>query len=140
MAKQVLCIIAGVLIATATTGTLVRPMAVAQESGKPATKSGSADEAKKVRSGDRLPANYGKIGVSEEQRKKIYEIQNKFEAQIESLEKQIAELKAKQVAEVESILTAEQKKALQSAIEESKKKAAVKKKSAAEKLKKSEEK
>ena len=104
---------------------------MAQEPGKAAVKGEKGSEAKgskKVSSGDRLPANYAKIGLSEEQRKKIYDVQNKYEAQIDTLEKQIADLKAKQKAEVESVLTPEQQKALQTVIEESKKKAAEKKK------------
>ena len=106
-------------------------MAVAQEAGKAAAKaekSADAKGTKKASSGDRLPANYAKIGLSEDQKKKIYDVQNKFEAQIDTLEKQIADLKAKEKAEVESVLTPEQHKALQTAIEDSKKKAAEKKK------------
>lgn len=83
---------------------------------------------KAVKSGDRLPANYAKIGVSEEQRKKIYEIQGKYDDQISVLQKQLADLRAKEKAEVEAVLTPEQKKTLQSVSEESQKKAAEKKK------------
>lgn len=101
------------------------PMAVAQEAGKAAKAEGGKKVAKP---GDRLPANYGKIGVSDDQRKKIYEIQNKYSEQIANLQKQLAELRSKENAEVEAVLTAEQKKALQAANDESKKKAAEKKK------------
>jgi len=58
----------------------------------------------------RLPNYYGKVGVSEEQREKIYAIQAMYRPKIEALEKQIAELKAKEDAEVEAVLTPEQKK------------------------------
>lgn len=126
------------LIAVGTIGVSVRSSAIAQEAVKTEKSEGAKKSAK---SGDRLPANYAKIGVSEDQRKKIYEIQNKYDDQISALQKQIADLKAKETAEVEAVLTPEQKKALQNANEESKKKAAEKKKSGekgAEKIEKGE--
>ncbi len=119
------------LISFGIVGVSVRPVVVAQDSGKAAAKAekgSDAKGAKKASSGDRLPANYAKIGLSDDQKKKIYDVQNKYEAQIDALEKQIADLKAKQKAEVESVLTPEQHKALQTAIEDSKKKSAEKKK------------
>ncbi len=131
MRSLFLSLIACGLMALGIAGVYGRPVAVAEEAGKTAAKAekaGDAKSAKKASSGDRLPANYAKIGLSEDQKKKIYEVQNKFEAQIDSLEKQIADLKAKQKAEVEGVLTPEQHKALQAAIEDSKKKAAEKKK------------
>lgn len=118
-------------------GVFVRPGVVAQESSKGAAKAdkvGEAKGAKKVGTGDRLPPNYGKIGLGEDQRKKIYEVQNKYEAQIDALEKQIADLKAKQKADVEAVLTPEQLKALSAVIEESNKKSAEKKKAAEAKI------
>jgi hypothetical protein len=119
------------VIASGIVGVVIRPIAVAQETGKSAAKSekgGDGKVSKKASSGDRLPANYTKIGLSDDQRKKIYEVQNKYESQIDALEKQIADLKAKQKAEVDGVLTPEQYKALQTVVEESKKKAAEKKK------------
>jgi Spy/CpxP family protein refolding chaperone len=132
MMRKLLSVLASSLVAVGIVGAATRPIAIAQDSAKPAAKTekgGEAKGAKKVNSGDRLPPNYAKIGLSEEQRKKIYEVQNKYEAQIDALEKQIADLKAKQTGEVEGVLTPEQHKALQALIEESKKKAAEKKKS-----------
>lgn len=133
MSRWVLSLFVCGLITFGAVGVSVRPIVVAQDAGKTAAKAakgGEAKDSKKAASGDRLPANYAKIGLSEDQRKKIYEVQNKFEAEINTLEKQIADLKAKQKAEVESILTPEQHKALQTAIEDSKKKTAEKKKAA----------
>lgn len=108
-------------------GLSTRPVVVAQETGKTAAKA-EAKGTKKAASGDRLPANYGKLGVSEDQRKKLYEIQNKYDDQIAVLQKQIADLRAKEKSELEAVLTPEQKKSLQAANEESQKKAAEKKK------------
>lgn len=129
MKYRLLGFVACSFIAIGIVGATVRPVVIAQESGKAASKAEKGDGTKKAsRSGDRLPANYGKIGVSEDQRKKIYEIQNKYNDQIDALQKQIADLRAKEKAEVEAVLTAEQKKSLQTANEESQKKAAEKKK------------
>ena len=137
MKRRLFGVLACGLIAFGIVGVSVRPSVVAQESGK-AAKTEKGEGAKKaVKSGDRLPANYAKIGISEEQRKKIYEIQNKYDDQVDALQKQIAELKAKETAEVTAVLTPDQKKALESANEETKKKAAEKKK-AGEKEKASE--
>lgn len=129
MKNQLMGFLASGIVAIGILWISAQPTVVAQEAGK-AAKAEKGDAAKKAaRSGDRLPANYAKIGVSDEQRKKIYEIQGKYDDQIASLQKQIADLRAKESSEVEGVLTPEQKKALQAANEESKKKAAEKKKS-----------
>jgi cell division protein ZapA (FtsZ GTPase activity inhibitor) len=60
----------------------------------------------------RLPAYYGKVGVSSEQRKKIYSIQAAYKKQIADLQKQIDELKGKQNTEVAAVLTSDQKNKL----------------------------
>ena len=128
MRDRVVSVVGCALIALGIVNAAARPFVVAQESNK-ASKSEKGDGVKKAaRSGDRLPANYAKIGVSDEQRKKIYEIQGKYDKDIAALQKQIAELRSKESAEVEAVLTADQKKALQAANDESKKKAAEKKK------------
>lgn len=128
MKKKFLSVVACALVALGVVCISTHPPVVAQESGK-AAKTEKAEGAKKAaKSGDRLPANYAKIGISEEQRKKIYEIQGKYDDQIAALQKQLADLRAKEKAEVEAVLTPEQKKTLQSVSEESQKKAAEKKK------------
>jgi Spy/CpxP family protein refolding chaperone len=60
-----------------------------------------------------LPPNWGKIGLSEEQKQKIYQIQNKYNAEIARLEAQVKELRAKRDQEMRSVLTEEQKKRLE---------------------------
>ena len=137
MRKRLLSVVVCALVALGIVSVSTRPSLVAQESGKAAKTEKGEGAKKSAKSGDRLPANYGKIGISEEQRKKIYDIQNKYDDQIAALQKQLADLRAKETAEVEAVLTPEQKKALQTANDESKKKAAEKKK-ASEKDKESE--
>ncbi len=128
MRKQFLSVVACALVALGVVCVSTRPSVVAQESGKAAKTEKGAEAKKAAKSGDRLPANYAKIGISDEQRKKIYEIQGKYDDQIAALQKQLADLRAKEKAEVEAVLTPEQKKTLQSVSEESQKKAAEKKK------------
>ena len=62
----------------------------------------------------RLPNNYGKVGVSDAQRKTIYGIQLGYRKQREALTEQLADLKSKQNDEVEAVLTDDQRKELKS--------------------------
>ena len=122
------CVVCGVIVASAF-GFGVRPYLVAQDATKPAVKAEEGKGEKKA-SGDRLPANYGKIGLSDAQRKSIYEICGRHGKEIDELEKKIAELKMKEVAECEAILNPNQRQSLQDLKAEAKKKAASKKKDA----------
>lgn len=126
--NRILSLVTCALVAVGLVSLTAGPSVVAQESGKAAKVEKGEGAKKAAKSGDRLPANYAKIGVSDEQRKKIYEIQNKYDDQIAAFQKQLADIRAKELAEVEAVLTPDQKKALQAANEESKKKAAEKKK------------
>ena len=56
-----------------------------------------------------LPANWGKIGLEQEQKNKIYKIQADYKAKIEPLENQLRELRAKEKTELEAVLTDQQK-------------------------------
>jgi Spy/CpxP family protein refolding chaperone len=60
-----------------------------------------------------LPPNWGKLGLTEEQKQKIYQIQYKFNSEIARLEAQVKELRAKRDQEMRSVLTEEQKKRLE---------------------------
>jgi Spy/CpxP family protein refolding chaperone len=60
-----------------------------------------------------LPMNWGKIGLSEEQKQTIYRIQGKYGAEIDKLESKIKELKASRDKEMKAVLTPEQKKRLE---------------------------
>ena len=90
--------------------------ALAQDATKP-TSSTAKPTSKAAKKGDdkirgRLPNNFAKVGLSEEQRTRIYMIQAKYDSDIEKLEKQLAELKAKEKLDVHSVLNEEQKKKL----------------------------
>jgi hypothetical protein len=57
----------------------------------------------------RLPAGYSKLGLSDKQKKKIYETRATYAAQIEKLQQQIADLREKEKMDVENVLTEGQK-------------------------------
>ncbi len=84
--------------------------------------------AKRKKAKGRLPNNYGKIGLANEQRQQIYGIQVKYRPQLEELEKQIKALRAQRDAEIEAVLTDSQKQRLAELQEAAKKKRASRKK------------
>ena len=69
-------------------------------------KSDKPKVAKKEAKG-RLPAFYKNV-VTEEQRSKIYEIQQKYAAQIDDLQSQLEAVRKKQTEEIEAVLSKEQ--------------------------------
>jgi len=69
----------------------------------------SADEPKTTPKGRQLPQNWGKIGLSEEQKDKLYTILADFRFKVEELNKQISELKKKERDALETVLTDGQK-------------------------------
>lgn len=72
----------------------------------------------------RLPAYWGRIGLSTEQRKKIYGVQLSYRPKIQMLQKQLEELRDKQAKEMEAVLKPEQKKKLADLLEAARKKRA----------------
>jgi hypothetical protein len=65
-----------------------------------------------------LPANFGKLGLSDEQKQKIFKIQADTREKIGELEKRISEMKEKERQDVLSVLTEEQKKTLKQILAE----------------------
>ncbi len=61
---------------------------------------------------DRLPPNFGKLKLNDEQRTKILSIRKEYRAQIQELEEKIEALKQKEKAEMEEVLTEEQVESL----------------------------
>jgi len=100
-----------------------------QDAAKPAAK--DAEPAKKAT--NRLPSNYGKLGLTDAQRDKVYSINEKYDAQLDALEDQIKALRAKRTAETEGVLTAEQKKILKDLTDDAKDKDAKSKSKKSEK-------
>jgi Spy/CpxP family protein refolding chaperone len=64
----------------------------------------------------KLPSHWGKIGLTDTQKQTVYQIQAKYDPDIDKLEAKIAELKGTRDKEMKAVLTADQKKALEAAI------------------------
>jgi hypothetical protein len=71
---------------------------------------GSSQGPKK--SAGQLPSGWGKIGLSKEQKTKIYAIQGDYKMKIADLEKQLKDLKAEERRKMVAVLTEEQKDTL----------------------------
>ena len=80
-----------------------------------------APKAKPAKPRGRVPANYGQLELSEEQKNKIYDVQGKYKEQIDELNQKLRDLRAKELQEIQEVLTPDQKKKL-AEIEEAAKK------------------
>src|SRR5580704_12479624 len=56
-----------------------------------------------------LPANWRKLGLTDDQVKKVYKIQTDYRTKIDTLTEQLKELKKKEMTEMETVLTDAQK-------------------------------
>jgi hypothetical protein len=56
-----------------------------------------------------LPAGWGKLGLTDDQKQKVYKVQGEFNDKIAPLQKQINDLKAAEKAEMVKVLTEAQK-------------------------------
>ena len=88
-----------------------------QDAAKPTAKSAAAEKATEKKSVNRLPSNYGKLGLTDAQKDKVYAINDKYDSQLDALEDQLKALRAKRGSETEAVLNAEQKKLYMSEIE-----------------------
>ena len=101
-------------VALATTLTMLGSIGVARWTGaqEPAVKPVDPVAKKKHDAARRVPAYFGQIGLTTEQRANIYAIQGKRFEKIEALEQQIAAEKAEMLAQCEQSLTETQRKLL----------------------------
>jgi len=97
------------------------PLSIGQEK--------KAAEKKTEKAKGRLPAYYADV-VTEDQKTKIYAVQEKYAKQLKDLNDQLAALTKKQNDEIEAVLTAEQKSKIETARADA---AAKKKKKASDK-------
>ena len=82
--------------------------------GDPKGKEAKADpKGKEAKGKGQLPQNWSQIGLTADQKDKVYKLQAKYAADIDKLDAEIKEFKAKLTKERFEILTAEQKKALE---------------------------
>ncbi|WP_437186873.1 hypothetical protein SH668x_000240 [Planctomicrobium sp. SH668] len=66
-----------------------------------------------------LPNHYGQLGVTEDQRKTLIDIHNRFEPRFEELEEQIRQLKEERYQKMGEVLTPGQRLRLQELLAES---------------------
>jgi peptidoglycan hydrolase CwlO-like protein len=69
----------------------------------------AADDKKEPAAKGTLPANWKKLGLTDDQVKKVYKAQSDYRNKIAVLEEQIKELKSKEKSEMEALLTDAQK-------------------------------
>jgi hypothetical protein len=62
-----------------------------------------------TKGGRSLPPNWGKLGLSDDQKKEVYAIRGKYSVQIAQLEAQIQMLRKKEQTELTKVLTDDQK-------------------------------
>ena len=94
-----------------------------QDSAKPTTKGVVAErKAEDKKPTNRLPSNYGKLGLTDAQKDKVYVVQEKYDAPLDALEEQIKSLKGKRSSETEAVLSVEQRKILKDLTDEAKEK------------------
>src|SRR5690606_25207284 len=82
-----------------------------------ADESAAAETASKEYRGP-LPTHFGKLGVGDEQRERLYAVDAEYAGRIEALQKQIAELEKERDARLEALLTPGQKLRLKELREE----------------------
>lgn len=89
-------------------GTLVLAAGLSAQDAKPVAK---AEDTSKVKGF--LPQNWGKIGLTDDQRQQVYKVQAKYNTEIEKLEAKIKELKGTRDQEMKAVLSPDQKKKLE---------------------------
>lgn len=102
---------------------LLMPFALSSitANGADEAKSKKAEAKEKAPVKGRLPQYYSKVDVDDKQRETIYKIQADYDAQIDKLTAELAALKSKRDTEIRAVLTKDQQKKLDTAIEEAKK-------------------
>jgi Spy/CpxP family protein refolding chaperone len=60
-----------------------------------------------------LPQNWGKLGLSGDQKQQVYKIQAKYNTEIDQLDAKIKELRAARDKEMRTVLTPDQKRRLE---------------------------
>lgn len=150
--RKAVALAAGPALLTFAMAALIPPIGAQEARTKPspakakpsasARKAAEDDEApkakakgKSARPSRRLPTYYGGLNLTDEQKESIYEIEAKYQPEIQDLEKQADALRERLASECEDVLTAVQKRALadtRQSASERRKAAAAKRKSEVE--------
>ena len=86
--------------------------------GQEAKKDSKEKESSTAKVKGQLPQNWAKLGLTDEQKKKVYAIDAKHDEEIDKLNEKIKELKEKKRKEQLEVLTSEQKKRLEALLKE----------------------
>jgi hypothetical protein len=103
--------VVGLAVVAGSFSSLAQEPSAKKSTEKAAPAPASAPAAKKK--GDpsrRVPAYFGQVGLTSEQRESIYKIRKSHQDKIDALKKQITDAEAKSLAECEAVLTDTQKK------------------------------
>jgi len=87
-------------------------MAFAQEKNTATKERKSEDPPEKVKVKGTLPANFKKLGLTDEQVQKVYKIRADYRQRSEGLRRQLEQLKGEEREAMEKVLTTEQVKRL----------------------------
>ena len=101
-------------LALASAVVLGAPLLAAEEpaGGKPADSAPLPALKKTVDPSRRVPAFFGQVGLTAEQKEEIYKIRARRQAQIEALHKQLSQVNAEVLTECETVLNHSQKQLL----------------------------
>jgi hypothetical protein len=73
---------------------------------------GGAPARKAVNPAHRVPTYFAQVGLTPDQRQKVYSVREKYAARVADLKKQIADIQAEELADCEKVLTDSQKQLL----------------------------
>ncbi|QVL34479.1 hypothetical protein KIH39_11390 [Telmatocola sphagniphila] len=79
---------------------------------KEAKKDKTSKEETSTKARGQLPQNWAKLGLSDEQKQKVYKTQSKYRDQIDELQAKIKKIRDEEHKDLMTILTEEQKKRL----------------------------
>lgn len=101
-----------------------------QESQPGAEAAQESEQPKKKRRAPRgrLPNHYGKLGLSQEQKDKIYGIQRNYRARLRELQQQIDDLRQQETLEIQGSLTDNQRERLVGILKEAEERRAARRK------------
>jgi Spy/CpxP family protein refolding chaperone len=105
MTRLRLLVVTGLVLA------FIAPLSAQDKKDPPKADSTKTDTAKPdaPKARGTLPQNWKQLGLTDEQKQKVYQIQTDHRAKIDALQKQISDLRAAERKELETVLTDAQK-------------------------------
>jgi hypothetical protein len=103
-----------------------KTQAAAQPKADPAAAPADPPAVEEGRLKGRLPSNFGRLGLGDSQRQKIYALQQSYAIKIDDAQAKLKELESKRDADIRAVLTDDQRKQLDTIISASAKARAAK--------------